>query len=100
VRDQRLGQGQFGAVELAVEGRQRRGDLVLSLEKAGAHRGFRPAGDSQHHVHQLRQRDLAFVLRLGVIGEQLPQGRLIHQQLETQPRDDGAGRPFHKGSEA
>jgi hypothetical protein len=92
----RLRNVEFGAFELAVEGRQRGGDLVAPRLEGGTRGTAGTAGHIQHYVHQIRQRNFSFVLSRRVIREQHSQCLVIHQILHSKSANDRAGSTFHK----
>ena len=96
VGDDSLRNAEFGAFELAVEGRQRGRDLVAPCLEGGTGGTAGAASHIQHDVHQVRQRDFSFVLSRRVIREQHSQCLVIHQILQSKSADDRAGSTFHK----
>src|SRR5580698_5569516 len=53
----------IGSVELAVEGSKRSGHLFLAPQKTSPYRTHQAAGDIEHDLDQMRDRDVAIVLR-------------------------------------
>jgi hypothetical protein len=97
--DDALGEGQFHAVELAAEGRVRGDELEVPPQEGRPRRGSVPAGDVEHHLDEVGQGELAGILMLGDLLEELVEGCAVDDPVQGDPGHDGGRSALDKGIE-
>jgi hypothetical protein len=92
-----LGEGQFHALELAVEGRDRGDERELAPEEGGAWRGPVSAGDIEHDLDEVGQGELAGILLLSDLGEELVEGSAGEDPVQGDSGHDSGRGILDKG---
>jgi hypothetical protein len=83
------GDGQFHAIELAVEGRERSDQPELAIAERRAGRGMMTADDIEHDEDEVFEGELAGVLALGGLLEELVEGCALDDPIQGDASHDG-----------
>src|SRR3954465_9305992 len=97
--DDRLGDRQLHAVELAVEGRERGHARELSPQEGGAGRGPVAAGDIEHDLDEVGQGQFAGILARGGLVEEFVQRRAVEDPVQCDAGHDRGRGTGDKGVE-
>jgi hypothetical protein len=97
--DDRLGDGQFHTVELAVEGRERGHEREIAPQESGTRRRSVAAGDIEHDLDEMGQGQLAGILVLGDLVKEFVEGSAVDDPVQCDSGHDSGRGAFDKGVE-